>query len=429
MATITQAQSGDSDSIATAGEVLPDGTMLELVRNPSDHTQAALLHWDTQRATISREVRLAGSHYVPIKIDSGHLRYLPSGVEKSGSVDELFHDVHAFIAKSLGLREEETFLLTAFSLATFFSDCVSTCPCILLYGPSPAEAIAVLRALASVNYHPALLADSGSALPERLRPTRLICQPDGKLDKLLAPFQFSDFGISQKGNLRQIGGATAIYVGDFAELKSPFVDSCLSMPVTPARVLFSAQPTKAEAESLRNRLLSYRLHHHPTVKTSTFDAPRFCGAIRDVARAYGACIVGSPDLQERLVALLQDRDEADRLEIANSLPGVVIEVLRALCHERKPTVHVGEVAEMANLVLSRQGEVAKVSARRIGTILKHLGFRTIKLDAGGRGILLDGECRRIHDLANDHALPSLREQFPGCPYCQGDGMEANAHVH
>jgi hypothetical protein len=164
------------------------------------------------------------------------------------------------------------------------------------------------------------------------------------------------------------------------------------------------------------------------VKMSTFDAPQFCGAIREAARAFGACIVGSPDLQERLVALLRERDEVARLETANSLPGTVIEALRFFCHERKPAVHVREVAEVANLILSRQGE--GVSARKIGTIMKRLGFRTTKLDAAGRGMyLLDGECSRIHQLATNHGLPSLKEQFPGCPYCQGQEIRADAHVH
>ena len=133
----TTTQGRENDSIPTAGEVLAGG-MLELVRDPVDRTRAALLHWDGQLGTIRPAVVLAGRRYVPIEIAGGLLERLPSTTEEFGSIDELFNDVHAFIAKYLALREEESFLMTFFSLSTSFCDCLHMCPCILFYGPSPA---------------------------------------------------------------------------------------------------------------------------------------------------------------------------------------------------------------------------------------------------------------------------------------------------
>jgi hypothetical protein len=56
----------------------------------------------------------------------------------------------------------------------------------------------------------------------------------------------------------------------------------------------------------------------------------------------GRCIVNAPGLQARLVDLLRPRDDADRSEGVGRLEAVVTEALVVVCHERKPSVHVGE---------------------------------------------------------------------------------------
>ena len=90
---IRQGEKGSNRKV-TGGEVLSDGSQLELVRDPSDPARPALLHWDGERAIIAREIATDGCRYVPPEIDPGVWRHvrLPSGVTQYHSTTELFNE-------------------------------------------------------------------------------------------------------------------------------------------------------------------------------------------------------------------------------------------------------------------------------------------------------------------------------------------------
>jgi hypothetical protein len=332
----------------------------------------------------------------------------------------LFNGVVDFIGKYSGLPAEDTELLAFVGFASFFSDCLSMTPCLLLFG-SPVPAVSLLRILGCICRHSVLSAGSSTiGLPAELRPTRLICQSDARLDKQLAALQFAGFGVAGQG-VQTISGATVIYAGD-TEFKSRFAEVCLQLRVSAARRSFGLQEEEletAQINKLQDELLMYRLKNHSAVKASQFDVPEFSGATREVARTLGRCIVDAPDLQARLTTLLRYRDDAERTENASKLEAVVLEALVVLCHERKASVHVGEVATLANGILTRDGESVELSPRQTGGRLKRLGLLTTRLNSGGRGIyLLSGQCARIHELGRAFGVAALREGLPGCPYCK-----------
>jgi hypothetical protein len=407
----------------TAGEVFPDGSLLEIVRNLSGAERPALLYWDGHHATVAPEIEIDGRHYAPLKIDRGlwqHL-HLPSKFVVCGSTAELFDRVRSLITKYSGLTDGYAELLTYFVFASYFVDCLQIGPCVVLHGCAGAEAVGVLRLLAWFCRHPVLLTDVGLRVPEGLRPTRLICRPGTSLEKYLAPLQLSGFATFRRNCLHELSGATAIYNGE-GEPRNPFLDSCLEIPIFPSRVLFSCSDEEREAaplEEIRDQLLSYRLVHFSRVKTSNFDVPQFNGPVRGLARALGACIVDAPALQASLVVQLQTRDEAVKLDRISEIPSILLEALLVCCHERRPAVYVQEIADVANDILSRHDEILKLSARQVGGKLKNLGFRTERLDAAGRGIYVLGEnCRRVHELAKMYGVPSLQTGLLGCPQCQ-----------
>jgi hypothetical protein len=117
--------------------------------------------------------------------------------------------------------------------------------------------------------------------------------------------------------------------------------------------------------------------------------------------------------------LLRLRNDADRTEGTSRLEAVIVEALIVCCHERRTSVHAGEIAALANGILSRQDEFLKLEAREVGAKLKKLWLRTTRLDSAGRGIyLLKEVCARIHDLGRAFGVPALREGLPGCPHCK-----------
>jgi hypothetical protein len=236
----------------------------------------------------------------------------------------------------------------------------------------------------------------------------------------LAALQFPGFGIVDRG-LQQISGATAVYVGDI-ELKSVFADVGLRLAVPPMLSSFSTQDEEREGitiNDLQNQLLMYRLQNFGSVRSSQFDAPDFSGSTRELARMLGGCIVGAADVQARLLDLLRPRDEAERTESTRRLKAVVVEALVVACHEQKPSVHVGEVSNLANAILSRSEESFQMSPKEVGAKMKQLGFRTTRLDFAGRGIcLLKEQCALIHKLGRAYGVPTLRKGRPGCPHCE-----------
>ena len=416
-----KARNDKCELISTGGEVLRDGSFLELVRDSATGAER-VLHWGGGRSKIAPEHVFEGRCYVPTE-GAAILRHLPSKPTPYGSTEILFNDICKFAARSLTVNEDEAALLASFCLASFFCDCLTMSPCLLLFGPFCWAAVSVLRFLGCMCRHPVLLAESTSrALPRELRPTRLICQPDPRLNRLLAALQFSGFGISDRG-LRQVSGAAAIYVGEM-ELKSLFVDAGVSMLVPPMLRSFSTQDEEREIATitnLQNWLLMYRLQNFAQVRSSQFDAPEFCGSTREMARALGRCFVNAVDLQARVLDLLKARDDAERTEGKGRLEAVVVEALVVVCHEKRPSVHVGQVAEIANAILSRSRESLQLSPKEVGAKLKQLGFRTTRLDAAGRGIyLLSERCALIHKLGREFGVPTLREGRPGCPHCNAN---------
>jgi hypothetical protein len=402
----------------TGGAVLRDGTFLELVRNPQNGAEGVLLHRARRDDTIAGEVSYKGCNYMPSD-GARSIRHLPSTPEPYGTTAALFNRLVEFIAKFSGMDEEESALLAFFSLSSYFFDCFTMSPSLLLFG-EPLVGISLLRILACVCRHSVLsVASSTSALPPELHPTHLIGQMDGRVKRQLVGFQFPGFSVLN-AQPRQLSGASVIYTGD-SEPNSPFAENCLRLWVSPANRsfgLWEEEPEAAAITRLQNQLLMYRLENYSKVKTCRFTVPDFCGITGEHARTLGRCIVDTPELQARVTALLRTRNEAEQTESAGKLDAVVVEGLLVCCHERKGSVHVGEVAILVNAILTRDGEEVDLSARQVGGRMKRLGFRTVRLDAGGRGIyLLNGECARIHQLARAFRAAAVRQPLPGCPHC------------
>jgi len=399
--------------------VLHNRSSLELIRSSCESKKTALLHWHNGRSTTGPEHVIGSRRHVPTQAE-GVIRHLPSQAIPYGSTQELFCELSAFISKCSGLSEGEAQLLPFICLTSFFAPWLSFSPCVSLFGP-PVQAVSLLRILGCICHHPVLLADFDVlGLPKELRPTRLIGQPGTRLDKVLGALQFSGF-VVPKDKLRELAATTVVYIGE-ADLKSPFADVGFWFSVPPAIGLFSEQDERREAfpiNSLQNKLLSYRLQNFSKIALSDFDAPDFYGASREMARSLGRCIVDAPELQTKIIDLLQPRNDADHVEGTIRLAAVITEALVVCCHERKASVRVGEVATLANGILSRDGEYIQVNPKEVGAKLKKMGFRTTRLDSAGRGIyLLKEQCAQIHELARSLQVPTLREGLSGCPHCK-----------
>jgi len=408
--------------VPSGAEVLDPTNILELVRDP-DSRQVRLLHWNGKQSVVSEEFGFRGRRYVPTA-GAKLIRHLPSKPAPYSGTQALFSALAEFIEKNSGVGGDDAAQLAFFTFSSYFCDCLSISPCVLLFG-APLQAVSLLRVLSCTCRHPVLSVGSSMVgLPPELRPTRIICQSDSRLQRQLLALQFQGFGLVDP-QPREISGASVIYAGN-VDLKTPFAEACLQLWVSPGSRSFGLREEDQQAamiHDLQNQLLMYRLQNYFKVRRSEFDIPEFAGATREYVRALGQCLVDAPELQTRLRTLFRSRDDGDRTEAACELDAVVVEALAVCCHERKPSVHVGEVATLANGILSLRGEKVELSAKQLGGRLKNLGFRTTRLDSGGRGIyLLNGECARVHRHGRALGIMALREGLPGCPFCkEGEG--------
>jgi hypothetical protein len=258
-------------------------------------------------------------------------------------------------------------------------------------------------------------------LPADLGATIIIGDPGPGIERRLAAMQLP--GFHQLHVPERQASSVVIFVGDRFPC-SPFAETCLRFSAYANRNSLVGADAQKETESivhLQNQLLSYRLQNFLRIKESRFDDPEFSGIAREHMRTLGRCIVDAPDVLNRLKCLIRAEYRAERTERASQLDAIVVEALLVVCHERRKSAHVRELTKIVNAILTRSKEHARVNDRLVGAILKHLGFRTQRLDAAGRGLyLLRDNCGRIHELARSLGSATTLNPLPGCEFCNGN---------
>jgi hypothetical protein len=89
-----------------------------------------------------------------------------------------------------------------------------------------------------------------------------------------------------------------------------------------------------------------------------------------LARALGAAVEGSPETQARIIEALRRSDEKSKVESSQSPAAVVLEALLVACHEKRPEIHVFEIAELANGIFLGRHDDQVLSPKALGGILR-----------------------------------------------------------
>jgi hypothetical protein len=160
------------------------------------------------------------------------------------------------------------------------------------------------------------------------------------------------------------------------------------------------------------------------VASMTFDPSSLSGATRALGSVLGSCFPDSEELQNRVVRLLEPRDAERRLDHARSESAVVIEALLIACHEGRASVHVGEIAALANGILDLRGDGYRLEARKVGSIIGSFSLGQHR-DSRGYGFLLSTECkRRIHQVGRALDVPFFQGNVDKCDMCKNLSTEA-----
>jgi hypothetical protein len=140
-----------------------------------------------------------------------------------------------------------------------------------------------------------------------------------------------------------------------------------------------------------------------------------------------------------LLATCRGYDDEIRIERSLEPEWLVAEALFWLCHRGLENdrlvseILVGGVAGEVNQELQFRGKDIRLSAKKVGLVLKSLGVPTVRLGNLGRGLrLTDGLKRKIHELARQLGIdrrcitgiasPDYGYGGVPCPLCEEFGV-------
>jgi hypothetical protein len=418
--------------IESNGQFFPDGEAIEIVRADDQAGELGVAHWNRQVVQVTSTLDLSGKTYRPPVLDASFVRalHLPSNILTYGSASALVDDLAKTLQKYVGLSVQFARLISFFLLGTWMRDTQAISPRLLIVGPASRELDQLTKLLARFCRHGILLSgvtpNAILSLPFAFGLTLII--RERRLREGLKPLL--DAATSKDRNIPMNGGRL---INPFCSVilitETPFDGAAtgadIEIPVWPASGGVPRLDTATASQiglEIQNKLLAFRLENFAMARSARFDPPELLSAFRDIACSLGSCIPNEPDLQKEIASLLRDCDKHARIVKSTNPEAVLLEALLFLCHERSEphaSIHVGELANAMRVINQGRGETNSPSPRGVGEILRGLGFQTTRLGKSGRGILL---CRdiseRVHELAVNFGVPSMREGTPGCTACE-----------
>ncbi len=405
------------------------GEFVETIRDPRDPGRLAFLSWNNGSPTIVHEIERGGKIYVPPKKNSELLEKLTlsDGVRPHGGLQQLAADLGIASSRFFETDPDGLQIAVHFVLSTWFPDCFEAVPYLWFIGPLGSAKTAFLQFLACLCRRGVLVGD--------IRTAALYQLVHGTDITLLIDELEFDNSRSASDMLRMLrtGNTRDMDVIRNGQRFSPFCFKAMASRQPPAdaalasRALFiSMRPSSKRLEVLdevarrqliqefQPRLLAFRFeylsrvkryHHLP--KEMLDLTPR----MKQIARVLLAPLQGDVNGKSKLISILRDRDRDVRITRTLEPEWLVAEALFRICHlqvsgaGRACNTLVGGVANDVNEFLHDRGEGFKLSARKIGAVLRSLGIMTMRLGNLGRGMVVDlSFLRKVHQLARDLGL-------------------------
>jgi len=419
-------------TVKTLGQILPNGELIEVVRNNKSARTLSFLYFDGKAARIGEKLEVHGTTYIPVEFEASFLEALrlPSKVGAFGPANALVSDLTGAIENFTGLARHFSRLSAFYIFMTWFHDCLRTVPRLSVFGPPSRATDQFMRLAAGFCRHGVLLTSVSPpgllSLPFSFGLTLLLRQRrvSALMMQLLDAATKTGHFVPRKGQLVEPFSPVVL------QMDEPLGESAdcpgLDMPLWPARQdppLLDGETEDTLTEEFQGRLLAFRLANFAQTRKSRFDAPDLSSPLGDTARSLGACFADDPELQSEIVTLLRTSGTHARVLRATSHESLAIEALLFHAHEAQgdPSagVHVGALANTIKVLSEGRGDPVKLSPRAVGDLLRSLDFQTKKLDRKGRGVvLLTDIVTRVHEVASDRQVPSLAEGAPGCAQCQ-----------
>jgi hypothetical protein len=410
-----QHSSGPSHGLpieATFGKIISPSSIIEFIQSQCvNRNRLALLHWDNGQASVTDELILESIVYQPGMNQCASRMRWPAELGESCCIDELFEKLRRIVEAYLELPAGAIDVLLHFILCTWFADLLVHTPVLLVRGGPSAE-MQNLGLLLQALCRRALTVTGVNSrtfehLPFELQPTLIVRQP--KVD-ISAQTRLGDFSEkdswSPQSKIVGTSHCAMAFITEQAINDSRLLYRALHLPW-----LLSKKPPirgclDRIAAEMQPLLLRFRVERIQDVTSSDrFDIEEM------------SLYRNSKPLTHRVREVMRLREEESVLDREDSLPSLLLEALLYVSHKNVQKIHVGKIHEIVRNISSGRGNHGNANDRGIGSELKNLGFRTCRLDSGGRGLVLDRSIHeQIHREAKRFSVPSSMP-FENCEYC------------
>jgi len=421
---------------------LKDGSLVDLVEDPDNPNRTILAVWKDGKATYHSQLKRDGAVLIPLARDGEVFRHvrLAHSTEPYKSVAGLLLSLAELINKCVDIKDEYLPALVHFILLTWVADRLPVAPYLSIVGLPQSGKTTLLRVLSLVCRRPLLTADTTSAAfyeaCSQLNPTLLIDESgtpgdNRALRHLLRMGTTRDVLVMRKSRIFHAYGPKVICWREPPD--DPALSSrCLEIQMAESdrtSVCGVDDPSVKElAAKLQAQLLQFRFENYRKISTPVIAGIEWLKPrSREMLASLAAPCAGVMETLLPLIEFFNTREIHSR-EPLPPPENAVLTALFSQIHQRAydEGVLINNLTTKVNEILETNGERLRLSPRKVGAVLRTLGFSSKKRGNIGWTILLyRADQIRVHKLVVDHGMDLnidrfLREDLRDCAMCKGD---------
>jgi len=425
----TRTRSAQGTRFINAGEILPDGSIIEPVAGSSAAGKPNLLLWTRSKATVGPRIEHGGCVYEAAELPPSLYRAtrFPARCDDYRSARDLFNSISDLFTHHFDLPERESNLLACFPISTWLADSLPNALTLAISGPDPELAMNLMRLLDCLCRHPLMLAEVTlgglRSLPMQWGLTLLVIQQGLKsnLRQLLRTSSYRGLHLPGKGgSVVDPYGPKAIFCGNDAALDT-LGGAVIHISAAPSQSQSSTLNERVQSEIANHfqpRLLRYRLENLGKLRESPVDVSTFTFPTRQLARTLAGCFAEDLELARDAVELLRPQDEELRGQRSCDVNCAIVEILWGMIHDGKHReIRVDALAKDVNALLRSRGETLTFRPEDIGWRLRSLNIPRHSSSSGRQVLLGRDSARSVHRLAHAYGLPCTQRGEADCPDC------------
>ncbi|MHB8656257.1 MAG: P-loop NTPase family protein [Terriglobia bacterium] len=432
---------------------LDDGRLVELIEDPDAAGHTSLAVWEKGETRLVNELEYKGQLFVPKKVDPEFLQQikLPSGTRSDQSTKQIGQLIGWLLKYCVDAPNHYIMVLVAFVLSTWFVDRLRVAPYLWIVGPPQSGKTTLLNALALVCRRPLLVGDISSAalynICKEFKPTLLIDESNAQVGQTNRSLrQMLRVGttrgaVARKNAFYTAFGAKVIVSPDLPD-DPALMSRCIVLPMeeTQSSSLRATSDPKVEAyaKEFQKCLLDLRFQRYKLNPLAMIaGAEKLRPRDRDLLCSLATPLLGDEEEKmwiEYLISFLESSGSTTR-ETLGLPQSLVLAALFYAAHSigsssdrprnRVFGITVDNLSTIANKQAKLRGETIQLNARKVGDVLRSLGFNSIQRTNQGWTICLTSSVvKRIHEFVKRYqSFPNSDPQFPisteHCQFCQG----------